>query len=66
MRPRLQVFKTKDRGWGVRCLDDLPKGTFVAHYSGIILTDKDADEVCMRLNVHYVCMYLYGCSIVYS
>lgn len=47
MRPRLQVFKTKDRGWGVRCLDDLPKGTFVAHYSGIILTDKDADEVCM-------------------
>ena len=66
MRPRLQVFKTKDRGWGVRCLDDLPKGTFVAHYSGIILTDKDADEVCMRLHVHCVCMYLYGCSIVHS
>ena len=48
MRPRLQVFKTADRGWGVRCLDDLPKGTFLAHYAGIILTDKDADEVCMH------------------
>ena len=59
MRPRLQVFKTKDRGWGVRCLDDLPKGTFVAHYSGIILTDKDADEVSMQLNVHYVHMYVF-------
>ena len=58
MAPRLQVFKTKDRGWGVRSMDDIPKGTFVAHYSGIILTDKDADEVCIHL---YLCIYVCNC-----
>ena len=31
---RLQVFMTRDRGWGVRCLDDIPGGTFVCSYSG--------------------------------
>lgn len=34
---RLQVFKTKDKGWGVRCLDDIDKGTFVCIYAGRIL-----------------------------
>ncbi|XP_056416044.1 histone-lysine N-methyltransferase SETDB2 [Hyla sarda] len=34
---RLQVFKTKGKGWGVRCLDDLDKGTFVCIYAGKIL-----------------------------
>lgn len=31
---RLQVFKTEKKGWGVRCLDDIDKGTFVCIYSG--------------------------------
>ncbi|NWH38554.1 SETB2 methyltransferase, partial [Chloropsis hardwickii] len=26
---RLQVFNTEKKGWGVRCLDDIDKGTFV-------------------------------------
>ncbi|XP_056438560.1 histone-lysine N-methyltransferase SETDB1-B-like [Gadus chalcogrammus] len=30
---RLQVFMTQDRGWGVRCLDDIPGETFVCSYS---------------------------------
>ena len=34
------------RGWGLRCLDDIPKGTFVCTYSGDIHTDDSADEVC--------------------
>ncbi|KAM4795004.1 histone-lysine N-methyltransferase SETDB2-like [Rhinophrynus dorsalis] len=34
---RLQVFKTKRKGWGVRCLDDIDKGTFVCTYAGRIL-----------------------------
>ncbi|KAG7276446.1 hypothetical protein CRUP_014105 [Coryphaenoides rupestris] len=30
---RLQVFMTRGQGWGVRCYDDLPRGTFVCAYS---------------------------------
>ncbi|XP_077872149.1 histone-lysine N-methyltransferase SETDB2 isoform X4 [Ictidomys tridecemlineatus] len=34
---RLQVFKTEKKGWGVRCLDDIDRGTFVCIYSGRLL-----------------------------
>ncbi|XP_069826125.1 histone-lysine N-methyltransferase SETDB2 [Dendropsophus ebraccatus] len=40
---QLQVFKTKGKGWGVRCLDDLDKGTFVCIYAGKIVM-KSVDE----------------------
>ncbi|KAM5288495.1 histone-lysine N-methyltransferase SETDB2 [Ctenodactylus gundi] len=36
-RVRLQVFKTEKKGWGVRCLDDIDRGTFVCIYSGRLL-----------------------------
>ncbi|XP_048197352.1 histone-lysine N-methyltransferase SETDB2 isoform X2 [Perognathus longimembris pacificus] len=35
---RLQVFKTAKKGWGVRCLDDLDRGTFICIYSGRLLS----------------------------
>uniref|UniRef100_A0A668A083 Pre-SET domain-containing protein n=1 Tax=Myripristis murdjan TaxID=586833 RepID=A0A668A083_9TELE len=34
IRVRLQVFRTADCGWGVRCRDDLDQGTFVCTYAG--------------------------------
>ncbi|XP_051982397.1 histone-lysine N-methyltransferase SETDB2 [Xyrauchen texanus] len=37
LRVRLQVFRTVDRGWAVRCRDDLDKGTFVCIYAGVVL-----------------------------
>lgn len=37
-RVRLQVFKSEKKGWGVRCLDDIDKGTFVCIYSGRLLS----------------------------
>uniref|UniRef100_A0A7N0ZSG1 SET domain-containing protein n=1 Tax=Kalanchoe fedtschenkoi TaxID=63787 RepID=A0A7N0ZSG1_KALFE len=38
----LQVFMTPDgRGWGLRTLEDLPKGAFVCEYVGEILTLKE-------------------------
>lgn len=37
VRVRLQVFQTQDRGWGVRCRDDLDRGTFVCIYAGVVL-----------------------------
>lgn len=35
---RLQVFKTQKKGWGVRCLDDVDRGTFICIYSGRLLS----------------------------
>lgn len=39
---RLQVFNTEKKGWGVRCLDDIDKGTFVCTYSGRLMSRAEA------------------------
>ena len=31
-------------GWGLRCLDDIPKGGFICIYAGQLLTDQGANE----------------------
>lgn len=41
---RLQVFKTEKRGWGIRCLDDIPQGGFICIYAGQLLTEQGANE----------------------
>lgn len=41
---RLQVFMTEKCGWGIRCLDDLPQGSFVCVYAGQLLTEQGANE----------------------
>ncbi|GAB1599904.1 histone-lysine N-methyltransferase SETDB1-like isoform X1 [Argonauta hians] len=41
---RLQVFKTEKRGWGLRCLDDIPTGGFICIYAGQLLTEQGANE----------------------
>ncbi|XP_031322281.1 histone-lysine N-methyltransferase SETDB2 isoform X3 [Camelus dromedarius] len=41
---RLQVFKTEKKGWGVRCLDDIDRGTFVCIYSGRLLSRSNTDK----------------------
>ncbi|GAB4836177.1 hypothetical protein Ancab_001090 [Ancistrocladus abbreviatus] len=46
LKVRLEVFKTKDRGWGLRSWDPIRAGTFICEYAGEVL-DKakyDADE----------------------
>eukprot|EP00741_Cyanophora_paradoxa_P011816 tig00020564_g11420.t1 len=40
-----EVFNTGSKGWGIRALEDIPKGTFVVEYSGEIC---DADEFRFR------------------
>ena len=34
IRSRLQIFKTSNRGWGIRALDDMPQGAFICTYVG--------------------------------
>ncbi|KAK7864464.1 hypothetical protein R5R35_011697 [Gryllus longicercus] len=41
---RLQVFKTENRGWGIRCLNDVPHGAFICIYAGRLLTEQGANE----------------------
>jgi euchromatic histone-lysine N-methyltransferase len=34
---RLEVYKTEDRGWGVRSWDSIPAGAVVATFYGKVL-----------------------------
>ncbi|CAH2055119.1 unnamed protein product, partial [Thlaspi arvense] len=46
---QLQVYFTQEKkGWGIRTLQDLPKGTFVFEYIGEILTNTELYERNMR------------------
>lgn len=36
---RLEVFKTEDRGWGLRSWDSIPAGAFVCEYTGRIVNN---------------------------
>ncbi|XP_009876038.1 PREDICTED: histone-lysine N-methyltransferase SETDB2, partial [Apaloderma vittatum] len=42
---RLQVFNTEKKGWGVRCLDDIDKGTFVCTYSGRLMSRSEVQAL---------------------
>lgn len=37
----LDMFKTVDRGWGVRSLDTIPAGSFVCEYIGKLVSDEE-------------------------
>ncbi|KVI09252.1 hypothetical protein Ccrd_012364 [Cynara cardunculus var. scolymus] len=41
---KLQVFSTEGKGWGLRTLEYLPKGSFVCEYVGEILTNMELYE----------------------
>ncbi|XP_063288994.1 histone-lysine N-methyltransferase EHMT1 isoform X2 [Pelobates fuscus] len=43
LKARLQLFRTKSMGWGVRSLQDVPMGTFVCEYVGELISDTEAD-----------------------
>lgn len=40
----MEIFKTIDRGWGVRSVTSIPEGTFVALYAGEIVTNDEAEK----------------------
>ncbi|KAL3599552.1 hypothetical protein D5086_007470 [Populus alba] len=37
LKVRLEVFKTKDRGWGLRSWDPIRAGTFICEYAGEVI-----------------------------
>ncbi|CAI6361811.1 unnamed protein product [Macrosiphum euphorbiae] len=44
LKTSLQLFLTEKKGWGVRTLTDIPKGSFVCTFLGVVRTEKDADN----------------------
>ncbi|CAK4033509.1 Histone-lysine N-methyltransferase SUV39H1 [Lecanosticta acicola] len=40
----LTVFKTKDRGWGVKCDEYLVRGEFIDTYLGEVISQEEADR----------------------
>ncbi|RWS29081.1 hypothetical protein B4U80_06987, partial [Leptotrombidium deliense] len=45
---RLEVFETEKKGFGVRCVDDIPKGSFICTYTGKVLESEDPTETLLR------------------
>jgi len=43
-RVELEIFRTKTRGWGLRCNSDLHKGQFIDTYRGEVITDEEATK----------------------
>nr|GAT51820.1 SET-domain-containing protein [Mycena chlorophos] len=47
-RPRqipIQIIKTRERGWGVRCPVPLPKGKVLGLYTGLLIKRVEADKL---------------------
>eukprot|EP00730_Choanoeca_flexa_P017140 TRINITY_DN8210_c0_g1_i4.p1 TRINITY_DN8210_c0_g1~~TRINITY_DN8210_c0_g1_i4.p1 ORF type:complete len:410 (+),score=72.48 TRINITY_DN8210_c0_g1_i4:56-1285(+) len=45
IRVKLELFKTMDRGWGVRAMQDIPKGTTICQYTGEVVVLHDIDQM---------------------
>ncbi|KAJ7548913.1 hypothetical protein O6H91_07G032600 [Diphasiastrum complanatum] len=44
IKHRLEIFKTKQKGWGVRSWDSIPSGSFVCEYIGELLDSQEAER----------------------
>ena len=55
------------RGWGVMSLDDIPQGSFICCYIGLIVTDDTADKRGLHsgdnymAELDYIGIYIYIC-----
>uniref|UniRef100_A0A182RJ96 Histone-lysine N-methyltransferase eggless n=1 Tax=Anopheles funestus TaxID=62324 RepID=A0A182RJ96_ANOFN len=46
LQMKLEVFNTNNKGWGIRCINDVPKGSFICIYAGELLTDDYSTFLC--------------------
>ncbi|KAE8667606.1 Histone-lysine N-methyltransferase, H3 lysine-9 specific SUVH1 [Hibiscus syriacus] len=45
LKVRLEVFKTKDKGWGLRSWDPIRSGAFICEYAGEVIDISRAEEL---------------------
>lgn len=50
-RVPLEIFRTTERGWGVRCPVDIKKGQFIDKYVGEIITAQEANRRRARSDI---------------
>ncbi|KAK3239318.1 hypothetical protein CYMTET_50748 [Cymbomonas tetramitiformis] len=55
---RLEVFYTKNKGWGVRTTEPIARGAFVVEYFGEVITDQEAEDRGKGYDEDH-CSYLY-------
>ena len=53
---KLEVFRCSDpnKGWGLRCLENIPAGTYVADYIGEVMLEEDAENRGLNLGDEYL------------
>ncbi|KAL3506246.1 hypothetical protein ACH5RR_031628 [Cinchona calisaya] len=48
MKNRLEVFRSRETGWGVRSLVLIQAGTFICEFTGVVLTREQAEIFTMN------------------
>ncbi|KHM99040.1 Putative histone-lysine N-methyltransferase, H3 lysine-9 specific SUVH9 [Glycine soja] len=48
LKNRLEVFRSRETGWGVRSLDLIQAGAFICEYTGVVLTRDQAQLLTMN------------------
>ena len=43
---KMQLYRTKNRGWGLESCHDIPKGAFICIYAGRLYREDDANALC--------------------
>ncbi|KAG4971012.1 hypothetical protein JHK85_037433 [Glycine max] len=61
LKHQMEVFKTKDRGWGLRSLDPIRAGTFICEYAGEVI-----DIAKVNKNRGYDDEYVFDTSRIYN
>lgn len=51
---KLELFLTENKGWVVRCLKDIPQGSFICTYIGNLLTDIDGVKEGKKFGDEYL------------
>jgi [histone H3]-lysine9 N-trimethyltransferase SUV39H len=49
----LQLFKDRQKGWGVRALHDIPRGTFICQYIAELLSSDQGHERAQTMDDKY-------------
>ncbi|EFN54848.1 hypothetical protein CHLNCDRAFT_35816, partial [Chlorella variabilis] len=56
----MEVYLTPDKGWGVRAMAFIPRGTFIVEYAGEVIDDKEcsrrAEDAKARNEPHFYMM----------
>ncbi|KAJ9154094.1 hypothetical protein P3X46_027468 [Hevea brasiliensis] len=48
LKNRLEIFRSREKGWGVRSLDLIRAGVFICEYAGVVLTREQAEVFTMN------------------